>query len=535
MAASSVTGSFRGIEVSFTYDGPHIVMSVLNKAEEGRHLRVMFQQQPLSGRVNWASFQLTGQAQDVVVPTQVIQSHKLAFYVDNHEPISTYTEKILEELKLIQHQQMLDNQSNGVPDQTYGQENGSHEAATENETDVMTEPSNQQAADAGMSQQPTSGTDDVLPELEEAVSLDLQDTSANLNGDENRSSQLENVPGEKEQPEKSEAAPTQPKDESVSTSKRKTQYIGQYLPQFAPELQFKIKVPSFPKSASKKQATFDPPGNVPASKSNDKKDGFFGQLAGTFGFSSSKKKEYYVQQNRHLYEKFHANLEKMESDYNNGYGIPLDNWDFESLSEREIAILLLNLMVNEVSEWKKAAKKEDATKETLAKSLETIEGELKQTLKQTRGIMAPAPTLFPDRTASTDNDLVNIQKDCDFYLQRFSKKLANLEQKHADKVKISAFKKFLVEFVRDKLFPSVAEFSSLNTVQSRLDWFLGLVDYELMPIELGKTKFSPEHHKLKEKRSSEFESDTIVEVVSPGLQSKDGKRVIQNAVVVQAE
>jgi molecular chaperone GrpE (heat shock protein) len=100
---------------------------------------------------------------------------------------------------------------------------------------------------------------------------------------------------------------------------------------------------------------------------------------------------------------------------------------------------------------------------------------------------------------------------------------------------VSAFKKFLVEFVRDKLFPNVAEFISLNMVQSRLNWFLDLVDYELMPIEPGKTKFSPEYHELKEKRSSKYESDTIVEVVSPGLQSKDGERVIQNAVVVQAE
>ena len=105
MAANSVSGSFRGIEVSFTYSGPHIVMSVSNTTGEDRRLRVMYQQQPLSGRVNWTSLQLARQTQDVVVPLEVIQSHKLAFYVDNHEPIATYTEKVLEELEELKGQQ----------------------------------------------------------------------------------------------------------------------------------------------------------------------------------------------------------------------------------------------------------------------------------------------------------------------------------------------------------------------------------------------------------------------------------------------
>lgn len=537
MVANSVTGSFRGIEVSFSYNGPHIVMSVLNKLEEGRQLRVMFQQQPLSGRVNWTSFQLTGQTQDVVVPVEVIQSHKLAFYVDNHEPISTYTEKILEELKLIQDQQSLDTQSNGsVSDsdlQTPPHSQTEQVGTTVENTDVkINEVRNHTHGQE-------NGSFDTAPELQELAALEPEDTNVNPNGDRSHTAQQENIFSETTPKANSQVATIPPKSDSDEepspTSKRKTQNIGQYISNINTEFQFKIKVPPLPKSASKEQATFIPPRPGSTSKSNSEKYGFFGQLAGTFGLNVPKKKEYYVQQNRHLHDKFHSDLEKLQKDYNNGCGIPLDNWNFESLSERQIAILLLNLMVNEISEWKKVAKQGETTKDTLTKSLETIETELKQTLKQTRGIEAPAPTLFPDRIASTDNDLMAIQKDCDNYLQRFSEKLAALEQKHADKVKIPAFKKYLVEFVRDRLFPNVAEFSSLNSVQSRLNWFLDLVDFELMPIEPGKTKFSDEFHELKEKRSSDFESETIVEVVTPGLQSKDGKRVIQNAVVVQAE
>ena len=570
MAASSVTGSFRDIEVSFTYNGPHIVMSVSNQAEDGRRLRVMFQQQPLSGRVNWIAFQLSKQTQEIVVPAEVIQSHKLAFYVDNHEPISTYTEKILKELKQIQDQQLMDNQpkssasevelqtplypqveqveetdqnigmkENEINHQTDKQENGVDDKIPEKQSEVATTLSNLQTSENSNLAENIDIERNTISELDAPTSLEPKDTDVPPNGDGNHTVQQEYIPSKDALKENPEVAPIQPKpdsdDQYVQTPKRKTQYIGHYIPSVNSELQFKIKVPSLPKSASKKQATFLPPRPTSTLKPNEKKDGFFGQLAGTFGFNLPKKKEYYVRRNRHLYEKFHADLEKLESDYNNGYGIPLDNWDIEALTEQQAAVLLLNLMVDEASEWKKDAKKGNATKKTLAKSLETIENELKQTLKHTRGIKAPAPTLFPDRTASNDKDLVDIQEDCDTYLQRFSEKLAVLEQKHAEKVKIPAFKKFLVEFIRDKVFPNVVEFSSLNMVQSRLNWFLDLVDYELIPIEPGKTKFSPEYHDLKEKRSSEFEPDTIIEVVSPGLQSKGGERVIQNAVVVQAE
>ena len=68
-----------------------------------------------------------------------------------------------------------------------------------------------------------------------------------------------------------------------------------------------------------------------------------------------------------------------------------------------------------------------------------------------------------------------------------------------------------------------------------LTWFLDLVDSEVIPIETGKTQVSPNHHKVKGACSSEFASGTIVEVVTPGLQSKDGKRVSHMAVVIEAE
>ena len=554
MVANSVSGSFRGIEISFINNGPHVVMSVMNKTEEDKRLRVMFQQQPRSGRVNWTTFQLSGQIQEEVVPPEVMHSHKLAFYVDDHEPIATYTEKIIEELKQLQEQNNLDNPSNeSVPEITQQTPITSKDDAIDTlmtnpdpgetstdiqEKDVNNHPVDVESDGTGI-QHTLDDTDEVATDSkaneigQEEIGEEKTETSLttpNINSDADSNGDRPN-----DLHEAIDRLTSEVKRNLTTNGKHKNVNPNRYTPDVNTELQFKIKLPSLPKSASKKQKTFIPSESVKLSEKKPQRQGFFGNLAGAFGLSFANRKQFYHEQNKHLHDKFHADLEKMENDYNNGNGIPLESWDVNALNEQQTAVLLLNLMVNEISEWKKDANKASSTKDSLAKSLEQIEKELKQTLKHTRGINAPSPTLFPDRNATSDQDLERIQKDCDSYLQRFSEKLSTLEQKHAEKVRVPAFKKFLLEFVRDRLFPSVAEFSSLKSVQSRLSWFLDLIDYELMPIEPGVTKFSPDLHEVKDVCSSDFDSNTIVEVVSPGLQLKGGTRIVQNAVVIQAE
>ena len=542
MASNSVSGSFKGIEISFTYEGPRVVMSVLNTTDEGKRLRVMFQQQPSSGRVNWTSFRLTGQVQEVVVPHDVLQSHKLAFYVDNHEPISTFTDKILDELKHIQEQYLNDEANNvSAPEEEQQSPMLTNDEKIDDllkKTDFDVDP-NLVASQNG--NQPIEESESI--EYDDSPNLELQNADQEIDESANAIDEVadESVNAVDEVAETIDAAKLI--DESISVDRPKESEIGRknskiienYVPDVSTELQFKIKVPSIPKSATKVQNNYIPSTTRPSASNGKEKNGFFGNLAGAFGLSFANKKQYFMEQNKQLYDRFHADLKKLEKDYNDGYGIPLENWDVATLNEQQSAVLLLNLMVNEVSEWKKEANKANSTKATLAKELESIEKELKQTLKHTRGINAPSPTLFPDRTASSDQDLENIQNDCDNYIKRFTEKLSALEQNHAEKVRVPAFKKFLLEFVRDKLFPSVAEFSKLKSVQTRLNWFLDLVDYELIPIEPGVTKFSPERHEVKDICSSDFEADTIVEVITPGLQLKGGKRIVQNAIVVQAE
>ena len=336
MAANSVTGSFRGIDVSFAYKGSHIVMSVLNTAEQGRRLRVMFQQQPLSGRVNWVSFQLTQHAQDIVVPAEVIHSYKLAFYVDNHEPIATFTEKILKELKLIQENQSADDST----DEPIA------DAEEQHQQNIEPDQIEKEGANEEIETQSKTQTDDVVTSVETRSEPSSNDDPSHQVLASNSDGDGKTVENEEVKQTRTIKQTAYEPNKSIPNTviqmpgllNQKKHYLGKYIPNVSTELQFKIRVPSLPKSASQDQATFIPPRPAFGTKTNGNKNGFFGQLAGTFGFTfSNRKKEYYTQRNRHLYEKFHADLGKLESNYNNGYGISLNTWDLESLNEEETA------------------------------------------------------------------------------------------------------------------------------------------------------------------------------------------------------
>ena len=131
-----------------------------------------------------------------------------------------------------------------------------------------------------------------------------------------------------------------------------------------------------------------------------------------------------------------------------------------------------------------------ATPETgeVVETLAEVDTLLRQTLKQTRGISTPSPTLFPNLLAENARDLEKIRNECDAYLHRFTDKLIEQEKQHATKIEILSFRKFLTEFIRDYLFAEIAENTQGNAPPERLNWFLELVDSEVMPIEIGKTK-----------------------------------------------
>ena len=561
MARNSVTGRFRDIEIAFTINGDTTMMSVRNLVNEERRVRVMYQKLAASGLANWVNFQLTNAPILRRLPAEILEAHRLTFFVDDADPVSARIEKIVDELNALKPERPVEN----PPTDTAELNGPKPESITADLDEVDTpvlNPEEPTAVPATPSLETHSPGDEDLAlddettqqteaAVEDTVQAEISEpVGTSMDENEPSESQIEAAEQIEETaaPHISEVDPSESVvSENEQNSEEKPTPIVMKLPNTQDtvpvsqivdsNLEFKITVPALPLSALVEQRKAQADTQLDAAASRMKGKGVFGQLAQALGLAAGGRrgKTYYREKGEAIQNEFQDQLAKLERDYNEGYGLNLLNWDMDTLNEEEIAILLLNLMVNEVITWQKETGRPTSETEELVQTLADVDTRLRQALKQTRGASTPSPTLFPDLLAENERDLEKIQNECDAYLQRFASKLTEQEKNHATKIEVLIFKKFLIEFIRDYLFVAVAKSTQGNELPERLNWFLDLVNSEVIPIEVGKTKVSPKHHKVKGACASEFEAGTIVEVVTHGLQSKDGKRINQMAVVIEAE
>ena len=564
MSTNSITGSFQDIEVSFSVADGHAFISVRNLINDERQVRVMYQKLAVSGLANWKQFQLTNTPVSFRLPTEILEAYRLTFFVDKAEPISARLEKILAELDTLKAISPAGNSVEDLaplPDISLSENRNNNEyttlkskVATAQQVEEIVVPRTPERIDRVVSNVPeTHISEPVLSTLqeneqgskEESVPMPatpeisaVQDVEPDVPEESILQPELP-VAQESEQEAEEESAPM-PATSEIPT----VQDIKPVVYNVNANLEFKIALPYLPASAlaERKKSQIaameeHASSGVRNTSSKQTEKGIFGQLVQALGLSAGGRrgKAYYQEKGEAIQNEFQDQLAKLERDYNEGYGLNLADWgDPETLCEEETAVLLLNLMVNEIKAWQKEVGRATPETEAFVQTLNGIDARLRQTLKQTRGISTPSPTLFPDLLAESQRDLEKIQSECDAYLQRFTKKLIEQEKKHAVKIEVLIFKKFLIEFIRDFLFVEIANSTRGNELPERLTWFLDLVDSEVIPIEVGETKVSPNHHKVKGAFISEVESGTIVEVVTPGLQSKDGKRIIHAAVVIEA-
>ena len=539
MASNSVTGCFRDIEVSFSVDIDCIRMSLRNLIMDESQVRVMYQKHPTSGLANWTHLQLTNKPVSLRLPSEVFEAYRLTFFVDDAEPISARIEKIRAELETLSSEpsveDLAENIETGTDTETVDTLNEVAPRAAEEPETVATEqietilnlPEIQQSTDIS-----SNGNTDVSDEPE-AIAVKQVETIPHLSEIQHPKQPL------RARPKSQQVTAAQPLSSEPLASPSTIQKVKPKIPSIGSHLGFKISVPTLPPSAlaQKRQAKINAAqesSGIYARRTPKQKNGFFGQIVRTLK-DGTRGKAYYQEKGETIQNEFQDQLSKLERDYNEGYGLNLMSWKPETLCEEETAIFLLNLMVNEVSAWQKETGRATPETKGVVETLTEVDTLLRQTLKQTRGIGTPSPTLFPNLLAENEKDLEKIQSECDAYLRRFTGKLVEQEKNHATKIEILSFRKFLTEFIRDFLFTEIAKNTLGNALPKRLNWFLELVDSEVMPIEIGKTKVFPSHHKVKDARPSECEPGTIVEVITPGLQSRDGKRVNQMAVVIESE
>jgi len=564
MARNSVTGRFRDIEILFSIDGDATIMSVRNLVNTERQVRVMYQKLLMSGLANWAQFQLTDAPVSRRLPTEILEAYRLTFFVDDADPVSARIEKILTELEALKPEQPVADTSETLAELDPLKPESLTAVQDEVQEPLLGHPADRATVATTPPLEPQSnGGEPSVPEVEATQQIEAakeapmaeasEPIGTGIDADECSLPDVETTQQVKEKvavPHPSGERPLEsmlPAREQVPKRKPVPGPMALRLPvtqDAVPvssivdsNLEFKIAVPSLPLSARAVQRKAEATAQLGATALKRREKGVFGHLVQALGLAAGGRrgKAYYQQKGEAVQNAFQDELAKLERDYNEGYGLNLLNWDMDTLSESEIAILLLNLMVSEVIAWRKETGRATPETEQLVQVLDEVDTRLRRTLKQTRGVSTPAPTLFPDLLAESERDLEKIQDECDAYLQRFTSKLIEQEKNHAEKIEVLIFKKFLIEFIRDFLFVEVVESTQGNALPKRLNWFLDLVDSEVIPIEVGETKVSPKYHKVKGARSCEFETGTIVEVVKVGLQSKDGKRVNQTAVVIEAE
>ena len=593
MARNSVTGRFRDIEIVFSIDSDCIIMSVRNLTDSDRRVRVMYQKLSMSGLANWMQFELTDTPVSRRLPTEILDAYRLTFFVDSAEPVYARVKKILDELHTLKSEQPADTtpedsaelrastpepEIQEAVDITVPTSKPSEDTATQNavpplsvngDTDepsvsevkatrevekTVVSPATTKPLNPVSTSSETSSDADVstAPELVatqqiEEPEIDMPDVeipepvAASIDEDKHLTSEDETMPQMIEDIEQMASVP--PPVEQRPDQKGASVPTKSVMHAVDANVEFKIELPALPPSAlAERRKTEIEKLNADNPKSSKtplkrREKGVLGQFAQALGLTGGGRrgKVYYQEKGETVQNEFQDQLAKLERDYNEGYGLNLSNWNPETLCEEETAILLLNLMVNEVIAWRKEIGRATPETESLVQTLDEVDARLRQTLKQTRGPSTPSPTLFPNLLAENERDIEKIQSECDAYLQRFASKLVEQEKKHASKIEVIIFKKFLIEFIRDFLFVEVTKSIKSHELPERLDWFLNLVDSEAIPIEVGVTRVSPNHHRVKGALACEFEPGTIVEVIAPGLQSKDGRRVNQMAVVIEAE
>ena len=565
MARNSVTGRFRDIEILFSVDGDATIMSVRNLVNSERQVRVMYQKLLMSGLANWAQFQLTDAPVSRRLPTEILEAYRLTFFIDDAAPVSARIEKILTELEALKPEQAVADTSETLAELDPLESESLTEVQDKVHNPVLGSPEDTKiVATTPPLETQSNGGDPSVPEVEtkqqveaSAIEAPMAETSepieTGIDADEYSLPDVQTTQQVKEEvavpppfgertlesmlPKHEQAAERKPAPGPMALRLPVTQDAVPVSSIVNSNLEFKIAVPSLPPSARAAQRKAQAAAQLGSTALKRREKGVFGQLARVLGLTAGGRrgKAYYQQKGEAVQNAFQDQLAKLERDYNEGYGLNLLDWDIDRLSEAEIAILLLNLMVSEVIAWRKETGRATPETEQLVQVLDEVDTRLRQTLKQTRGVSTPSPTLFPDLLAESERDLEKIQNECDAYLQRFAGKLIEQEKKHAEKIEVLIFKKFLIEFIRDFLFVEVVESTQGNELPERLNWFLDIVDSEVISIEVGETKVSPKYHKVMGARACEFETGTIVEVAKAGLQSKDGKRVSQMAVVIEAE
>ncbi len=229
----------------------------------------------------------------------------------------------------------------------------------------------------------------------------------------------------------------------------------------------------------------------------------------------------------------HERVKDLADAYRNGEPIDLD--DLQVPTPNQKVLLFLNSMGRGISEWITELEQSGEVNRNLIDTLRYRKEDIKNKLKELRRDSPPVPKPLELETyINTNTELEEIKKKCEYHIIRFEGRLIGYEEgREVDD--LAAYDEFIPQFIKDRLFNGVARFVPFDQFPEQMDAFLALVGYEVVPIEIGKTKVDACVHDIQGSRQTGDEPGTIVDVILPGLRQTTDGEIIQKPVVIRGE
>ena len=215
-------------------------------------------------------------------------------------------------------------------------------------------------------------------------------------------------------------------------------------------------------------------------------------------------------------------------------GQPIELGELETPTPSQTVLVFLNTLARDIGKWKTEVGQSGKANSELVDVLTYRKADIIAQLKAIRGESPPAPPpLSVEIERITDAELKHLRRDCAIYEARFEGMLIGYEL--GREVEIAEYDDFLPQFIADRLFNGVARCMPFEELSQRMNKFLHLVGYEIVPIEVGYTKADSRVHEIQDSQQTGDEPGTIVEVVLPGLQRIADSTIVQKPIVIRGE